>query len=93
MTLGGEGVKGHDVISYNLWAGKTLHVAILIDSQAEQTTLFGDILQQAEAIYKEPQNNYEDLLSCITNVPWRQERRRWNEQTKNFEAYSGMHRY
>ena len=33
VTLGGEGVKGHDVINYNLWAGKTLHVAILTDSR------------------------------------------------------------
>ena len=25
VTLGGEGVQGHDVINYNLWAGKNLH--------------------------------------------------------------------
>ena len=61
MTLRGGGVKGHDVMNYSLWAGKTLHVAILIDSgygQAEQITLFSNILQRAEAIYNEPQNNY-----------------------------------
>ena len=48
VTLGGEGVKGHDVINYILWAGKTLQVAMLIDSrysQAEQTTLLGNIKQ------------------------------------------------
>ena len=40
-------------------------MAILIDSrysQAEQTTLFGNVLQQAEAIYKEAQNNFERFV-------------------------------
>ena len=47
MTLGGEGVKGHDVINYNLWAGKNLHDSTLhvhvadrqMAKQLKQTTL------------------------------------------------------
>ena len=68
MTLAGEGVKGHDVINYNLWAGKNLHDSTRGNletadmAKLKQTTLFGNILQRAEAICKEPQNNYERFV-------------------------------
>ena len=49
MTLGGEGVKVHDVINYNLWAGKNLHDSTHGQTadmaKLKQTTLFGNILQ------------------------------------------------
>ena len=50
--LGGGGVKGHDVINYNLWAGKNLHDSTcgnldrqqIIMAKLKQTTPFGNIL-------------------------------------------------
>ena len=85
MTLGGEGVKGHDVINYNLWAGKNLHDSILhvhvadrqMAKQLKQTTLFGNVLQRPEAIYKNPQNTYERFVEL-----WYQRARKEGSITK-----------
>ena len=72
MTLGGEGVKGHDVINYNLWAGKNLH-----DSHGNATETISNVLQRAEAIFKEPQNNYKRFVEL-----WYQHARREGGMTK-----------
>ena len=54
--------------------------------QLKQTTLFGNVLQRPEAIYKNPQNTYERFVEL-----WYQRARKEGsmDQARNFEGSSG----
>ena len=66
-------------------------MAILIDSRYSQAELFGNVLQQAGAIYKEPQNNYERFVELY----YQRARREEGGMSKQdvLKHALGMHRY